>query len=194
MNTRSVGALGLMASVVLACGGKGEAGPLADDLKRDLEATSTQLELAGQSGPAMRFVSELEQGKTAEPVERSRTPRRVAANNVGVQPEQQSTPAPEVQQEVQVAQAVSEAPQAPQPVPDAPSVPMVAPRPVSLPVDMPTEGTGRGGMGGAGVGSGDYGGGIGIGDVIGVVIRGGGVGPDHCPPPRRRPPPRRGIP
>lgn len=187
MNTRSVLALGLLASATLACGGRGDAGPLADDLKRDLEASATQLELAGQGGQAMRFVSELEQGKSSEPVERTRTPRRVAANTVGTEPEQQSTVAPEVQQEVQVAQTVSEAPRAPQPVPDAPSVPMVAPRPAALPVDVPTEGTGRGAMGGGGVGNGDYGGGIGIGDVIGVVIRGGGVGPDHCPPPRRRP-------
>lgn len=187
MNTRTALALGLVVVAVVGCGGKDDVGPLADDLKRDLEASAAKLELANQGGQAMRFVSELEQGKASELVERTRAPRRVAANNVGVQPQTETTPAPEPQQQVLVAEVPAAVAQAPQPVPDAPSVPMVAPRPAALPVDVPTEGAGRGGMGGAGVGSGDYGGGIGIGDVIGVVIRGGGVGPDHCPPPRRRP-------
>jgi hypothetical protein len=175
-----------MVAAVAACGGSGDAGSLTDDLKRDLEASATQVELAGQTGAqAMRFVSELEQGKTAEPVQRVRSPRRVAAGRTGPQPEETTSPAPEVRQEVQVAVAVTEQPQAPQPTPDAPTVPMVAPRPASLPVELPADG-GRG-TGSVGVGNGDYGTGIGIGDVIGVVIRGGGVGPDHCPPPRRRP-------
>lgn len=181
MRARTVVALGLTG--LAACSsGKGES--MADDLKRDLEASATKIELAnqGQAQP-MRFVSELEQGKTAEPVERTRTPRRVAAKTAGVTPETQTSPTPEPQQEIQVAQA-TESPQAPLPTPEVSSIPTVAPRPASLPVDVPTEG-GRG-YGGGGIGTGDNGSGIGIGDVIGVVIRGGGVGPDHCPP-RRRP-------
>ena len=185
MRTRITIALGLVIATT-ACGSSKDAGPLADDLKRDLEASSAQLELAGASNAQpMRFVSELEQGKTSQPVERSRAPRRVATSTTGVQPKEQTSPAPEVQQQVQVAQAVSDAAQSPQPSPDAPTVPMVAPRPSSLPVDVPTDG--MRGNGRDGVGNGDYGGGIGIGDVIGVVIRGGGVGPDHCVPRRRGP-------
>jgi hypothetical protein len=189
MRARIITAIGLVAVTAASCSGRGDAGPLADDLKRDLEASAAQLELANQAGAQpMRFVSELEQGKTAEPVERTRTPRRVATKTTGNTPQEQTTPSPEPQQEVQVAQVTSEAPQAPQPSPDAPSVPMVAPRPASLPVDIPQDaGRGRGSIG---TGAGDYGTGIGIGDVIGVVIRGGGVGPDHCPPRRR---PRGGI-
>ena len=184
MRARTVIVIGMVAAVAACSGGRD--GQLADDLKRDLEASSKQLELAGQSGvQPMRFVSELEQGKTAETVERVRQPRRVASGRTGTEPREQTSPAPEVRQEVQVAEATSQAPQAPQPMPDAPSVPMVAPRPASLPVEMPADG-GRG-TGSGGIGNGDHGTGIGIGDVIGVVIRGGGVGPDHCPPPRRRP-------
>lgn len=186
MRTRSVIALGLVGLVAVSCSGGKDASPLADDLKKDLEASAASLELAGRStAQPMRFVSELEQGKTAEPVERRRAPRRVATNTTGIQPEEKSSPSPEPQQEVQVATVTSDAPQAPEPTPDAPTVPMVAPRPASLPVDVPIDGGGRG-NGGGGIGNGPYGGGIGIGDVIGVVIRGGGVGPGHCPP-RRRP-------
>ncbi|MGQ0648697.1 MAG: hypothetical protein ACT4P7_14145 [Gemmatimonadaceae bacterium] len=186
MRARTVVTVGVVTALIVSCSGGRDGGPLADDLKRDLEASSTTLELAGQpNAQPMRFVSELEQGKTAELVERTRAPRRVASRTTGTEPKETTSPSPEVQQEVQVAEVVSEQPQAPLPAPDAPTVPMVAPRPASLPVDVPTDG-GRG-IGGRGVGNGDYGTGIGIGDVIGVVIRGGGVGPDHCPPPRRRP-------
>lgn len=174
-----------LALAVAACSGGGSGSTISDELQADLKAAASKVELAGQStAQPMRFVSELEQGKNSEEVQRERTPRRVAARTTGETPQQEVTPSPEVSQEVQVAQP-SPAAEAPQPTSDAPSVPMVAPRPASLPVDVPTEGFGRG-AGSGGVGAGDYGGGIGIGDVIGVVIRGGGVGPDHCPP-RRRP-------
>jgi hypothetical protein len=176
-----------LSAFLLACGG--DAGKaLSDDLQKDLEASASKIELAGQPDTyqPMRFVSELEQGKTAEPVERARTPRRVAAKTAGQDRNETTSPAPEAEQEVQVASVTSEAPQAPEPTPDAPTVPSVAPRPASLPVDMPAE-RGRG-EGSGGVGRGQDGTGIGIGDIIGVVIRGGGVGPDHCPPPRGRRP------
>lgn len=177
--------VGLMAGS-LACGGSGDSA-LSDDLKSDLEATKSTIELANQSAGAqpMRFVSELEQGKASEPVERTRTPRRVAAQTTGPTPQEQTSPAPEVRQETQVAEVQSVAEQAPQPVPEISSVPKVAPRPASLPVEIPADGGGRG-LGAGGIGNGEAGAGIGIGEVIGVVIRGGAVGPDHCPP-RRRP-------
>lgn len=178
------GAVALSIVTIAGCGGSGR-DAVSDELRRDLEASAASLELANPSaGQPMRFVSELEQGKEAEPVERTRTPRRVAARTAGVQQNETTSPMPEAQQELQVAVAPSES-QAPQPVPDAPSVPSVAPRPASLPVDVPAE-AGRG-EGSWGTGRGQDGSGIGIGDVIGVVIRGGGVGPDHCPPRGRRP-------
>jgi hypothetical protein len=187
MNIKLIRALvPFSAALLIACGGEG--GALSDDLKKDLEASASTIELAGQPDTyqPMRFVSELEQGKTAEPVERTRTPRRVAAKTAGVEKDETTSPAPETAQDLQVAAVPSESPQAPEPTPDAPSVPSVSPRPASLPVDVPAE-RGRG-DGNAGVGRGTDGTGIGIGDIIGVVIRGGGVGPDHCPPPRGRRP------
>jgi hypothetical protein len=175
-----------LSAALFACSGDGRS--LSDDLKKDLEASASSIELAGQPDTyqPMRFVSELEQGKTAEPVERTRTPRRVAARTAGVDKDETTSPAPEATQDLQVAEVTSEAPQAPQPTPDAPSVPSVSPRPASLPVDVPAERGRR--EGSVGVGRGTDGTGIGIGDIIGVVIRGGGVGPDHCPPPRGRRP------
>jgi hypothetical protein len=175
----------VLSAVAMACGGDSQA-TVADDLQRDLEASASSIELAGQAGARpMQFVSELEQGRGAEDIQRAPQPRRVASRVTGHAPEDQSSPAPETAQDIQTPQAAAEVSETPQPTPEAPSVPMVAPRPVSLPVDVPADGYGRGAVGS---GSGDYGTGVGIGDVIGVVIRGGGVGPDHCPPPRRRPP------
>ncbi len=170
--------------LIVACGGTGGS-ELSDDLRKDLEASASKIELAGQDNAykPMRFVSELEQGKVAEPVQRQRAPRRVAANTAAQVPEETTSPAPEALEQVQVAVA-TEAPHSSEPAAAVSSVPRVAPRPVSLPVDVPAS-SGRG-DGRVGAGRGDDG--IGIGDVIGVVIRGGGVGPDHCPPPRGRRP------
>jgi hypothetical protein len=180
-----------LAFVAAACGGgPADRGELPDDLKQDLAATaSTKLELANASSgyQPMRFVSDLEQTNSSAPVERAPAPRpvRVPKASVAPAPAEEQAPEPEPSPEVQVA----EVPQAPEPQPEVSSVPMVAPRPAALPVDVPStqvadrgDRSGRGGIGGEGVG---------IGGVIGVVIRGGGVGPDHCPPRRRggrRPP------
>jgi len=173
--------------IVAACGrGGSEGGQISEELRKDLEAASAaRPELANAAGDfqPMRFVSEIEQSNNATPVQRSRTPRRVAAKSANLQQDETQSPAPETAQEIQVAETPAEAPQAPAPTPDAPSVPSVAPRPAALPVDVPAM-QGNGGGGGGGIGMGD-GRGAGIGDVIGVVIRGGGVGVDHCPPRRR---------
>lgn len=184
MRVTAKSALVPVVGMLLACGGSGGSA-LSDELRQDLEASASKIELAGQDNAyqPMRFVSELEQGKVAEPVQRQRAPRRVAASTAGQVPEETTSPAPEAVEQVQVAVA-SEAPQTAEPAPEVSSVPSVAPRPVSLPVEVPAN-SGRG-DGRVGVGRGDDG--IGIGDVIGVVIRGGGVGPDHCPPPRGRRP------
>ena len=171
-----------------ACGdGAPEKAQLTDDLERDLEATSgAKIELASGAGAyqPMRFVSEIERTESATPTTRIRAPKRVAARTASVEKEETRSPAPEPVQEIQVAETPSETPQAPAPTEEVSSVPSVAPRPVPMAVDYPvTGGAGRGDH----VGHGDEGRGVLIGDVIGVIIRGGGVGPDHCPPPRRRP-------
>lgn len=186
-------ALAPLAALVAACGRGSGSEALSDDLKKDLAASAAApIELANAGGgyQPMRFVSEIEQSNGAAPVQRTRAPRRVAAQRADVQqPEQTQSPAPEPQQEIQVAEVPAQVQQAPAPEPDVPRVPTVAPRPSALPVDVPSAPAtggygreGRDGSGGIGVGRGD---GVGIGDVIGVVIRGGGVGPDHCPPRRR---------
>jgi hypothetical protein len=173
-----------LALALFGCGGNGDA--VADDLAKDLAASSVRIELAGSNAQPMRFVSELEQVQQAEPVQRQRTPRHVAAKTADDRPDENLAVAPESQQELQVAEAPAPEAQAPAPEETVSAVPSVAPRPVALPVDVPTEGISAYGRAGSGRGT-DGGGGIGIGDVIGVVIRGGGTGPDHCPPPRRRP-------
>lgn len=184
-----------LAFVAAACGGSPATGDLPDDLKQDLAATaasSSTLELAnGSTGyQPMRFVSDIEQTDASTPVERAPSPRpvRVPRPTAAPAPEPEQAPSPEPTPEVQVAEVA----QSPEPQPEVSSVPMVAPRPAALPVDVPStqvadRGEGRGG----GIGRGDDG--VGIGGVIGVVIRGGGVGPDHCPP-RRRGPGRRPFP
>lgn len=191
MRTSIVRLIVPIAFAVSACAkGVGDAGQLSDDLRKDLEAsTASKPELANASGAfqPMRFVSDIEQSNTAEPVQRTRTPRRVAARSANLEQNESESPAPETQQEIQVAQTPSDAPQAPAPESDVPTLPTVAPRPAPMPVDVPSmEGMGRGGIGGGmGGGRGGEGRGVDIGDIIGVVIRGGGVGPDHCPPRRR---------
>jgi hypothetical protein len=161
---------------------------LTDELQKDLAASSVKIELAGQNpSQPMRFVSELEQIQQAEPVQRVKAPRRVAAATAGPKEDETTAVAPEAVQQVQVAEAPAPVENAPSNEPAVSAVPSVAPRPVALPVDVPTEGVSGYGRGGSGRGAGGAGPGIGIGDVIGVVIRGGGTGPDHCPPPRRRP-------
>ena len=158
---------------------------MSDELRKDLEAsTAAKPELANAGGAyqPMRFVSDLEQARQAETVQRNRTPRRVAAQTANLDQSETTSPAAAPREEIQVAQAPSPTTQSPAPESDVPRVPSVAPRPSPLPVDVPsTEGYGRGS---SGIGRGD-GRGVDIGDVIGVVIRGGAVGDDHCVPRRR---------
>jgi hypothetical protein len=174
-----------------ACGPDSANGTrMSDDLKKDLEASTADLQLATSAARPMRFVSELEQTNAAAPVQRTRAPRHVASRTAGTTKENTTSPAPEAPTQVQVAQVPTESPPTPGPGSDVPSVPTVAPRPVALPVDYPA--SGGSGRGQVGTGRGDGSTGVGIGDVIGVVIRGGGVGDDHCVPPRR--PRGRGLP
>ncbi len=180
-----------VAAIAMACA-KGASSPatVSDDLQKDLQAASaSKLELAGQNGyKPMRFVSEIEQSNGAEPVVASRVPRRVAAKSAGPAPEEKRSPTPEPREDTQVAQAPAPQAESPAPSTDVPSVPIVAPRPAPMPVDMPVASSGGSGGYGSGGGVGDRGEGRGegIGGIIGVVIRGGGVGVDHCDPRPRR--------
>ena len=65
------------------------------------------LELASQAGGyrPMQFVSELEQTNGAAPVQRERTPRRVAARSANLDQSETHSPAPEPRDEIQVAEA-----------------------------------------------------------------------------------------
>lgn len=186
MRTSLVHVLVPLAMVAAACGGgPSKSAQLSDDLKKDLAASSSpKLELASQAGDykPMRFVSDIEQTTASTPVPRAPTPRPVRAPvKAAPAPEPEATvAAPPPPEETQVAQA-------PQSQPDetVSAVPSVAPRPAALPVDMPSPastGT-RDGRGIGGSDRGDRGGEIG--GIIGVVIRGGGVGDDHCVPHRR---------
>lgn len=190
MRTRLVRLLVPLAIASMACGrNASDTARMSDDLKQDLQAaSSSKFELAGaDNAKSMAYVSELEQSNGAAPVQRAPIPKRVASRSASIaQPEDKSSPTPEPQAEVQVAQTPSEVTPAPAPEAEVPRVPSVAPRPSALPVDVPggnvggSGGYGSGRVEGRGAGRGE-----GIGDVIGIVIRGGGIGVDHCPPRRR---------
>jgi hypothetical protein len=180
-------ALPLLVAAVSCGRSNSRTAKLNDDLQRDLTAAAASgLELASgaQGYKPMRFVSPIEQGESAVPVQRRPTRRPVVAQHTGVDQEQQKAPDPAPQDVVEAPKAPE--PQQTAPASDVPSVPTVAPRPAPLPVEYPAEGSSRGATG-AGSGPGTD-----IGTIIGVVIRGGGVGDDHCVPPRGRP--RGGIP
>lgn len=179
MRTSLVRVMVPLAVFAAACdGGDARSASLPDDLKQDLAAASApKLELANGAADykPMRFVSDLEQTNVATPVTRAPTPRPVRTPAPAPQPQEQPAPQPEAQ--------VAVAPQPPQVEEAVSAIPSVAPRPSAIPVDVPST-----------QGSGDYDGqvfgrggdrGEGIGGIIGVVIRGGGVGPDRCAPRRR---------
>lgn len=159
--------------VAAACSPKDSA--MSDDLKKDLEvaASSDGLSLAS-SGQSQQVVSSIEQAAPA--------PKKVAASQRAIRHRRAEIGAPapvDAEAEVPIAetelQGMSEAPVAT--IDDAP----VAPRPTPVAVSMP---------GGSGEGRGDSGVGVGtgvaIGTIIGVVLRGGAVGEDHCEPPGQR--------
>ena len=153
------------------------------DLQRDLEtaASPSGLQLASQSQgyQRARFVSEIEQTNQSVPVPRAPARRRVTRpHHASPVNQDQRTPVAEE------SATVVETPQPePQPttetsVSEAPTVPVVAPRPAPAPVsETGTVASGRGD--GMGIPEG-------IGGVIGVIIRGGAVGDDHCVPRGRR--------
>jgi hypothetical protein len=172
--------------LVAACGrGEPEQAASNSDLQRDLEAASSpsglQLASQAQGYQRARFVSEIEQTNQTAPAPKAAAPRRVRSQH-----HQQTVKPEETELVAEETATVAEAPEPePQPtteettVAEAPSVPIVAPRPAPAPV------ANTGGMV-SGRGEGSVAIPEGIGGVIGVVIRGGGVGDDHCVPRGRR--------
>jgi hypothetical protein len=166
------------AFVAASCGGSADAP--SDELLRDLSAAQTSsIELAArvQDYQPTRFVTAMEQLPVAAPT-RAKAPRRVHnPPTVGEVPLQETTPTPEPAEEI-VQTPVPE----PEPTQIVSAVPTVIPRPTATAATpAPAAGEGRD----DGPGRGEVLGTI-IGEAIGVVIRGGPVGPGHCPPRRGR--------
>ncbi len=159
--------------VAAACGPKSDS--MSDELRKDLDvaASSDGLSLAA-NGQSQQVVSAIEQAAPA--------PKKIAASQRAVRHRRAEvgTPASVVAEAAvptsdMELQSLSDAPVATND--DAP----VAPRPTPVATTMPGgNGEGRGDSGiGVGVG-------VGIGTIFGVVLRGGGVGEDHCEPPGQR--------
>ncbi|HKG93365.1 MAG TPA: hypothetical protein VKA84_15770 [Gemmatimonadaceae bacterium] len=160
------------------------AATLTPELSKDLDLASA----AGvEYAPALQTVSAVERspsGKsTATAAPRRPKPKADPAPRkveVGDETGVAVAPDPEETQDVPVANGTAE----PEPEPTEEPAPVITQRPVPIPVGYPgRDGNGGGGYGG--MGRGGMGGGIG-GVLIGVVIRGGAVGDDHCDPHPRR--------
>src|SRR5262249_31582117 len=114
---------------------------------------------------------------------RAPAPRRVTSHrNASPANEQERTPVTEETATQAVTTEPEPQPATEQTVAAAPTVPMVAPRPAPAPIVNPGA-SGRGARAGSAP--------EGLGDVIGVILRGGSVGDDHCVPRGRR---GRGVP
>ena len=164
----------LLAATAACARQSGDAGTaLSDDLRRDLEAASSaSVELASSGAAPVRFVSAIERAggepeRRATPAPRSRVKRPVPKPaRVAEEPEA-------VQEEVEVAEASV----IPEPETVAPAVesveessaPALSVRPSPMSVSLPAD---------VGRGEGDRG--MGAGEIIGVIIRGGNGGIDDC--------------
>lgn len=155
-----------------ACRGRDATAAADPDLQRDLAAAgSDRIDLAASNATPVATVSALESAPLAAPAPAPKPRRR---NGPRVTRSEAPT------EEAAPVQEVAEAP-VPEPEP-SPEIDQAAtqqgvalPRPVP---QLPTSG-GAGGEGtwGRGPSTGEV-----IGTMIGVVIRGGGVGDDHCDP------------
>jgi hypothetical protein len=168
------GRLFVTASVLVLAACSSKTDTMNDELKKDLDIAASNDGLSLTSnGQGQQVVSTIEQAPPA--------PKKIAASQRAVRRRQADTDTPSpVEADAGVPtsetemQSVDEAPIAT--TNDAP----VAPRPTPAATRMPG-GNGEG-RGGSGVGSG-----IGIGiEIMGVVLRGGNGGEDHCEPPGRR--------
>lgn len=167
-------AAGLVTAMALGCGGEPQ-GEMTADLERDLALASnaqrsgTQVVSAIEGGPR-GAPSGTQRGLRDQVTRPKRAPKptpKAEVQETAALPSLENAPAPAV--------VVTERTQtAPAPIPE-PSV--IAPNndPIGAPAGggRMDEGRGRGQGGVIGIGSG-------IGGVIGVIIRGGGAGEDHC--------------
>ncbi len=165
----------LTAAVLVAAACSPKSDPMSDELKKDLDvaASSDGLSLA-TNGRSQQVVSAIEQAAPA--------PKKITASQRAVRRRRAEVGTPaSVVAEAAVPTSDTEL----QSMGDAPVATNdeapVAPRPTPVATTMPGgNGEGRGGSGvGIGVG-------VGIGTIFGVVLRGGGVGEDHCEPPGQR--------
>ena len=181
----------------LACGQSDDhpgSNALSDELRRDLElAKSGGLELASsaQTFEQAHVVSAIELSPSAVGVARRSSPKEPKTQSVRPRPARAPKPAMAVESNESVKVparepvVVAEA----SPEPSAPA-PLPVPQPTHVPVSYPpadetgVEGEGDIDANGEGADAdgerGDEGDGSVIGDIIGVVIRGGAVDADHC--------------
>ncbi|MEO8193076.1 MAG: hypothetical protein ABI681_04440 [Gemmatimonadales bacterium] len=156
------------ALALAACSGKDTA--MNDDLKADLARASTGSEItlpAAQAGA--QVVSAIE--RTTPPA-----PRRVAQSQrvAKHRPAPTRTPAPVEAEQADLSSEIEAAPAEVSPTPtEVAALPSPRPQPVA-------SSGGGAGEGAIGTGRGDRG--VGIGTIIGVVLRGGGVDGDECDP------------
>lgn len=162
---RLAGVAGALA--LAACSSKDK---VSDDFRKDLERASTASEITLPSAqPATQVVSAIE--RTTPPA-----PRRIAQSQrvAKHKPAPTRTPAPVEVEQADVSTEVEPAPVEPSPAPVT-EAPLPSPRP------QPVATTGGGaGDGAIGSGRGDHG--VGIGTVIGAILRGGVVDGDDCDP------------
>lgn len=173
-------------AAVLAAGAC-RSGPdkMSDELKTDLAvaASNDGLELISGGSVKQQVISQIEQAPPAPGkfTASARAVRHTQAKSQTSPPQDEIARTASEDSAFKPAENVQIAAAA-----DAP----VAPRPRPQSVQMP----GGGGEGRGGYGAGSSGVGIGI-EIMGVVLRGGGVGDDHCEPagPSMRRPPRISI-
>ncbi len=156
--------------VFAACSGNNSA--VSADLQKDLERASTASEITlPESQPAAQVVSAIERTTPPAPkrvAQSQRVPKHRAAPR--------ATPAPVEVEQPDIATEVEPQPVEPRPtLTEGVFIPSQRPQPVA------SNGVGdRDGR--MGTGGGDRGAGIGIGSIIGVVLRGGAVDVDECDP------------
>jgi hypothetical protein len=184
MRLHSLVLVGSSVLLVAACRDRApDSTALDSDLKRDLDAAASadrlQLANSGNDYQRARFVSEIEQSSRSSPSKELPRPRPVVHARVGQTPEQNQTQSAEAANQVLAPESPTQQPAAQAPAADEPRLPSVAPRPAAAPVEAAGAGAGA-------RGARDGGAPPEIGEVIGVIMRGGRVGDDHCVP-RRRP-------
>lgn len=165
--------------LIAACGGGDRQAnrALSADLQRDLaaaSATSVELASASHAYKPTRFVSAIEQPGGPAPAPRATVkrpaPRRVTTARA---PESAVAPEPAPEPEIVAPEQVAVTPEPA--TATAPEPTVIAPRPTPMPASYP--GSVDRGTRGSGGGIGE-----GIGGIIGVIIRGGNGGIDHCDP------------